>query len=257
MQLHGVGQIMNTDSLVDRPVRPASKPLYLRMKEDLVSRILRGDWRPGELVPSEVSLAQEYAVSVGTARKAIDELAAERLVVRSRGRGTTIASSNGRYEPFRFYRLMADDGSRASEVTTYVSIVAARANAAEARGLGIKRGAAVTRILRLRSHSGRPAVIERIVLGEERCPGAAGVIEKLKPPSIYSALERSFHILVCRTEEKIRSIPAAAEDAERLAITPGTPILEVERLAYDLSGAVVEYRIMRAAEGVHYAARSS
>lgn len=247
---------MSTDSAVREPAK-AQKPLYLRMKEDLVARVLKGEWRPGELVPSEVALAQEYSVSVGTARKAIEELAAERLVVRSRGRGTTIASNNGRYQPFRFYRLYCDDGSRANERTQYVSITTGRATAAEARGLGIKRGSAVVRITRLRHHLDRPAVIEHIVLGEERFPGAAKVVGAIEPASLYSALERAFHVLVCRVDEEVRAVAVSAVDAKLLDIETGTAIVEVERRARDLSGAIVEFRIMRAAPGFHYSSKIS
>ena len=52
----------------------------------------RGEWRPGEAIPSEIELARRFGVSQGTVRKAIDALAADNLVVRRQGKGTFVAT---------------------------------------------------------------------------------------------------------------------------------------------------------------------
>ena len=57
----------------------------------MIQRVVSGDWKPGELLPSEMKLAVEYHVSQGTVRKALDELTAENVVVRRQGRGTFVA----------------------------------------------------------------------------------------------------------------------------------------------------------------------
>lgn len=227
-------------------------PLYRQMKDDLVRRVASGEWRPGELVPSEVALAQEYNVSVGTARKAIDELAQDRLVVRQRGRGTMIASNKQRYEPFRFYRLRLDDETRATETTTYLSCDAAKATAAEAAIFGLRRGAGIVRICRLRSRGGRPLVLENILLREDLCPNAAELIARLKPESIYSAIERAFHILIVKVDERVRAVAADESDARRLNTVKSEPMLQVERKAFDVSSVVIEYRTMRGINDLHY-----
>ena len=70
----------------------AFSPLYMEVKRRLTGSIAAGEWRPGEALPSETRLAQRFNVSIGTLRKAIDELVAERIVVRHQGRGTWPAS---------------------------------------------------------------------------------------------------------------------------------------------------------------------
>jgi GntR family transcriptional regulator len=229
-----------------------AKPLYRQMKEDLVRRVMSGEWRPGELVPSEVALAQEYRVSVGTARKAIEEMVLERLVVRQRGRGTTIARNDERYEPFRFYRFRQGDNTSATYSTSYLACAPARANALEAKGLNVKRGTAIVRILRLRSHEGRPSVLERIAIVEERCPNVAAIIDNIQPESIYALIERAFHIIIRRVEERVRAVAADADDVKILKVAPESPMLEVDRQAFDLGGAVIEFRRMRASPDAHY-----
>src|SRR3546814_7293689 len=54
----------------------AFSPLYQQIKGLLLQSLDRGDWKPGEAIPSELELAARFQVSQGTVRKAIDELAA-------------------------------------------------------------------------------------------------------------------------------------------------------------------------------------
>ncbi|HEU4373455.1 MAG TPA: GntR family transcriptional regulator, partial [Telluria sp.] len=67
------GQAAGTASL------PTFSPLYQQIKALLTQSLQSGEWKPGELIPSEVELAARFKVSQGTVRKAIDELAAENL----------------------------------------------------------------------------------------------------------------------------------------------------------------------------------
>ena len=74
---------------------PTFSPLYQQIKALITQSLQSGEWKPGELIPSEVELASRFKVSQGTVRKAIDELAAENLVVR-RSWSTTAFSTNSR-----------------------------------------------------------------------------------------------------------------------------------------------------------------
>ena len=56
------------------PVKPAFNPLYQQVKESLLRRIAAGEWAPGSFLPSEPVLAEEYGVSHGTLRKALNDL---------------------------------------------------------------------------------------------------------------------------------------------------------------------------------------
>src|ERR687889_621769 len=71
---------------------PAFSPLYQQIKGLILQSLQAGEWKPGESIPSEMDLAARFRVSQGTVRKAIDELAAENLVVRRQGKGTFVAT---------------------------------------------------------------------------------------------------------------------------------------------------------------------
>ena len=70
------------------------EPLYTQVKKRITESLVRGEWNPGEVIPSEIELAHIYDVSQGTVRKAIDELTAapHRLAVDEDG---SLRADNG------------------------------------------------------------------------------------------------------------------------------------------------------------------
>src|SRR3954467_12953480 len=91
---------------------PAFSPLYQQIKGLILQSLQAGEWKPGESIPSEMDLAARFRVSQGTVRKAIDELAAENLVVRRQGKGTFVATHAEQHVQYRFLRLVPDSGER-------------------------------------------------------------------------------------------------------------------------------------------------
>jgi DNA-binding LacI/PurR family transcriptional regulator len=67
-------------------------PLYQQLKRDLFARIRRREFSPGDLLPSERQLCEEYRVSTITARRALLELVKEGLVRRRAGVGTIVST---------------------------------------------------------------------------------------------------------------------------------------------------------------------
>lgn len=75
--------------------RPGS-PLYLTVKEAMIEAIKRGDFKPGERLPSTKDLSKELAVSLVTTHRALQELEASGVVDRMQGRGTFVADPDQR-----------------------------------------------------------------------------------------------------------------------------------------------------------------
>src|SRR6478672_7444535 len=133
---------------------PTFSPLYQQIKALITQSLQSGEWKPGELIPSEVELAGRYKVSQGTVRKAIDELAAENLVMRRQGKGTFVATHNEARAHFRFLKLMPDEGVPHHPDHQYLEVKRLRAAAEVARLLDLKSGDAVVYIKRLMSFDG-------------------------------------------------------------------------------------------------------
>src|SRR4030095_15757730 len=94
--------------------RPAGSavfsPLYRQIKELLLRSLDQGEWKPGEMIPSEIELAARFQGSQGTGRKEVAELAAENLLIRRQGKGTFVATHHEPRAQFRFLRIAPEAG---------------------------------------------------------------------------------------------------------------------------------------------------
>ncbi len=226
-------------------------PLYAQIKQLLIQRVLDGEWRPGEVLPSEFKIAAEYEVSQGTVRKALDDMAGDKLVVRRQGKGTFVSARSSQHVPFHFFRLLNDKGHQDLPKTLNMESQLAEPNAAEQEALGIGKDVMVYRLERLRTIEDKPAMIGRYSLRTDMCPG----IEKLaleKDTNIYVLLEQEYGILVVKAVEKIRAVGADEHDAGLLGIDEGMPLLEIERIGLSIDGKPVEYRIDRCVTRNHH-----
>jgi GntR family histidine utilization transcriptional repressor len=66
------------------------KSTYRDVKSDILSKITKGDWEPGSLVPNEVKLAEMYGCARATVNRAMRELADDGIVERRRKAGTRV-----------------------------------------------------------------------------------------------------------------------------------------------------------------------
>ena len=201
-----------------------------------------GEWKPGELIPSEVELAYRYKVSQGTVRKAIDELSAENLVVRRQGKGTFVATHHEARAQFRFLRLMPDTGEAHQPENVILEVKRMRGPAEVARVLDIKAGDSVVFIRRVQYFDTVPTILEEIWLPGVIFKGlTADRLAEYKGP-MYGLFETEFGTQMIRAAEKLKAVLADDIAEELLKAPRGTPLLSVERIAYTYGDRPVELR---------------
>ncbi|OIQ87623.1 putative HTH-type transcriptional regulator YurK [mine drainage metagenome] len=223
---------------------PVFSPLYQQIKALILRSLQSGEWKPGELIPSEAELATRYGVSQGTVRKAVDELSADNLLMRRQGRGTFVTTHHEEQVKFRFLRLVPDDdsGSALRMEREFLACHRVRAAADVARLLGVKSGDMVLEIRRVLRIAGRPLVYEDIYLPATTFRGlTAERLEGYKGP-LYAMFESEFGTRMVRAEEKIRAVCAGADEAALLQVDPGQALLSVERLSFSYGDQAVELR---------------
>ena len=235
-------------------LKPTSKPLYKQVKQHLVHRVITGEWKPGHLLPSESKLAEEYGLSQGTVRKAIEEMAHEGLVSRQAGKGTFVTSHEGDYHPFRFHKFFNEDDQRiAKDEAVFISSRPSAASGRVALALKLQPGSSGCETIRLRKSNNQPVLVETIFLPDNICPDARDLLQQDKPKSIYLFLERHYNLLITRVVEQVRARKATEQEAKLLFIQVGEPVLEVERTALSLGGEPIEWRTMvGSTESIHY-----
>jgi len=230
---------------------PRYLPLYKQVKATLIRNIAERRWKPGESIPNEFRLAEELSVSQGTVRKALDEMAAQNLVVRRQGRGTFVAEHDSNRALFSFFRLTRDDGALALPESELVDLKRADADPEECTRLGIEPGSSVVRLRRKRKFDERALIIERIVVAEQLFPGMA--TQRELPNSLYPFYEQVYGQTVAKAEERLRAVTGTDQDCDTLGVPPGSALLEIDRLALTIDNNPIEWRISRClTAGCHY-----
>jgi GntR family transcriptional regulator len=221
---------------------PSFRPLYQQIKALITQSLQSGEWKPGELMPSEVELAGRFKVSQGTVRKAIDELAAENLVVRRQGKGTFVATHFEERAHFRFLRLMPDEGVPHHPDNRFIAVLRIRATAEVARLLELNSGDTVVYIKRVQSFDGVPTILEELWLPGQLFKGlTAERLVEYKGP-MYGLFESEFGTRMIRATEKIRAVAADGAASEHLKVAEGTPLLCADRVSFTYGDKPVELR---------------
>lgn len=217
-----------------------SIPLFHQVAVILRDRILSGAHTEGDRLPSEAELCETFGVSRITAKRAMDELAAEGLVTRSRGRGTIVAHDAG-VVPF----VVSVDGwieniSRMGRLTTVrlLEFDYRRAPTAIARELELDDEAEVQRSIRVRAHEGTPlSWLETWVPADI---GQSYTAEDMGSLPLLHLLERA-GVRVASAQQTITAALAPPHVAQALGVQAGTALLDVRRVVRDDLGRPVEY----------------
>ena len=221
---------------------PAFSPLYQQIKDLILQSLQAGEWKPGEAIPSEMDLAARFRVSQGTVRKAIDELAAENLVVRRQGKGTFVATHTEQHVRYRFLKLVPDSGDEGPAQRDILDCRRLRASAEVARSLQLRTGDPVVQVRRVLSFGGTPTILEDMWLPGNPFKGVTAEQLASHQGPTYALFELEFGVRMVRAEEKIRAVAADAQQAPLLAVPEGAPLLSVERLSYTYNDVPMELR---------------
>jgi GntR family transcriptional regulator len=217
-------------------------PLYKEVKRLLTESLAGGEWQPGVALPSEAKLGERYRVSIGTVRKAIDELVAERIVVRHQGRGTFVVGHNAPRTLFHFFHIVPADGTKLQPQVELLSFERAKAGADSAMRLNIAPGAAVFMIRNLLRLGGKPVELDEITLPAERFPRLSEKVFRERDSTIYQLYQERYGINVVHSAERLSAALADRASAKLLGVAAGAPLLRIRRTALTYHDLPVELR---------------
>lgn len=219
--------------------RDSPVPVWAQIEDGLAARICGGDMKVGDRLPAERDLAEELCVSRGTIRQALDALAARGLVERGVGRGTFVAAGKVEVrlnEVAGFTEQMARAGLQANARVLRAGVTAAPATVAAA--LDLEQGAPALRVERLRLAGRLPLTLEDSWIPEARFPGMADLDLR---GSIYALMGELYDRAPVRVTEALEPVIAQEHSAQALGVEPGSPLMLVERTAFDGAGVPVEH----------------
>jgi GntR family transcriptional regulator len=217
-------------------------PRYRQIKLALAALLRDGKWRHGQAIPSEPLLARRFDASIGTVRKAIDELVAENILVRQQGRGTFVKSHTRDTMLDTFFRLVDAEGRKELPRVELLSFDRGRADARTAAQLRIARSASTWRVRHLLLLDGLPTVFDDISLPAARFPGLSAAELSERDLTLYALLQQRFDVTVVRVVEHLDAVAAEGEVAQRLGVPEGHPLLHIRRTGYSHGGEPADTR---------------
>ena len=217
--------------------RGSPVPLYHQVAQAFEQAIREGRLAPETKLENEVDLAKRYNISRPTLRQAMDKLVRDGLVVRRRGVGTQVVGPRVRrsLKLSSLYNDLRDSGVQpTTSVLTFETVVSADEVADR---LGLPAETEVYHLRRLRSIDG-----QRLGIMENYLPLSVGTLtrESLEQDGLYNVIRRQgtdFQM----AHQTVGATVATADQAELLGVSPGSPLVTVQRTALDSSGTAIEF----------------
>lgn len=219
---------------------PLSRSTAVTIHEQLATRLrdMATQLAPGQQLPTEQELVKRFRVSRSTVRRAVQQLVDEGLLVRRQGKGTFLAAG-------RFVHPL-------DQLRPFISIFTAAGKHPEGTMLAYEWIAEPELLPEPLSSGGEGALLVRRLYSLEGIPQALGEIfvpgafgrrisrSEIEEHPIYQVLQQRLGVTPHHAEIVLRSQGASAEQAERLRLAPGAPLLRMQRATYDSKRHVVE-----------------
>src|SRR5215472_9768690 len=225
--------------------RGSKLPYYAQLKRALVAQIDSGELRPGDLLPAEGKLCEQFQVSRTVVRQALAELTTEGRVYRLRGKGTFVTGrklSERFTEPsLGFFDDLAAAGLTVTNVIVRCELVTV--GNAVAQKLDLSPGAQCVEISRLRFINGQVTAFMRSYLPHDLGPRLLPRLRRfdLEHNSLYRFLEGIIGVRIGSGHRVVVAVRATPQLAESLQIHHGDPLLYIESIEKNESGRPVEY----------------
>jgi len=236
------------------PEQPEAKqpPIYRQIAAELRSDIQSGLYRPGQRIPGENKLMEQWGVSRNTARDALAVLREEGLTDTRRGAGVFVRKFNliPRNAAERLSRKhwgagrsMWDADLQGRPHAEGVDIRELEAPERIAGPLGVPIGSPVLCRSRVHRVEGRPVQTSASYLPAGLVAGSRIAEQDTGPGGIYARLEELGRAPE-RFREEVRARMPLGEEAKTLKLASGTPVIHIVRVAFDADGVPVEVNEM-------------
>jgi GntR family transcriptional regulator len=215
---------------------PTFVPRYVAIEQALRARIARLE--PGEELPSDAELCEEFGVSRMTARNAVHQLKLEGLVRRVPGRGTFVAERSAHRQAGNLLSFSEEMRRRGLDArSAVVDHVVREAGGDEARRLALDGETAVVALTRVRLSDGAPVALEDAVLPGSVAPALEDV--DFTRASLHESLVAAGHVPTAGSGT-LEAQPAGPRDAKLLGVRRGAPLLVERRVINDQHGRPLE-----------------
>ncbi len=215
-------------------------PLYHQLYQTLLAKIENGEWKPGQLIPTEKGLGEAYKISRTTIRQALQQLVLEGYLTRHQGQGTFVMQPKMRHGPQRPYGIsgyLRAHGLQPGWKLLSIARVKPPGKVTTALGLSDKDQVLCVRRLRLADAEviGLHTTFIRFPLAEQIKPEAMS-----QGDSSLAYLE-SLGVSLSESHRIIEAVAARKDEAKLLKVKEGAPLLMIQRTTIGADGTPVEF----------------
>lgn len=218
--------------------RDSFEPAYNQLVNILRSKIMAGEYRPGDRLPSEAELCSQYQVSSITARRAIKILVEQDIAETRQGYGTYLKPlilGNATFDLHGLQAVFADPRT----TVRILGAAAINANERVASKLNIEQGTRVVYIRRLLFQDNLPIMFHREYMILD--PTNPTVEAELEVTSLGGLFTGSGITILKRGDLCIDATVMNDEEAYILRTTVGMPAFRIEHIFYDFKDCVVSW----------------
>ena len=220
--------------------RQSKLPLYQQLYDILRGELMRGQWKPGDMLPAESELMQRFEVSRITVRQVLDMLVRDGLIYRQQGRGSFVAHPTIEQTQVRIVSFTEDMRQRGFRPGTEVLEAGLLPAPADIAGkLAIEPGEELAHIRRLRLADEEPMSIEDAYLVHRYFPGVLNRDYITKP--LRRTLDEEYGVRLVRAKQDLRAVMAPRDLARLLQVRQGVALLFIERVSFSAQGVPVEF----------------
>ena len=221
--------------------RSSAMPIYTQVKEWMRAQIVSGAWESGFKLTAEAELAEELGLARGTLRKAIEELIAEGLLIRTHGRGTFVAPPPVD-QPLAERLVTYSEALIAQGIQFTTEVLEARfvpATAALAAHMECAEGEPLFLLRRIRRVEENPVILLHNYVLAQRCPGIESI--DFTRYRLFEVLEERYGLRLERGRRFFQALDSDATTAELLELESGTAVMHLAQTTYLSDGLPVEY----------------
>jgi GntR family transcriptional regulator, N-acetylglucosamine utilization regulator len=236
----GFGPIPNPEKQVKPMVidQQSKVPLYYQLKEELKKKILKGEFKDGDLLPSEREFSERYDISSTTIRRALNDLVHENLLERKAGKGTFVRMgkvTRDLRKVLGFTQNMKEMGLIPSTKVLSKKVVPANIFARER--MGLKKGDRIVKLERLRLANDVPMMLETRYIRTDLCPG---IQKEELAASLWKVFETVYGCKPFRHSQNLRIAKITDHSAALLGLEEQALVFLIKGTTYLENGQAIE-----------------
>lgn len=216
--------------------RGGALPLYMQISELIAREIAAGIWPDGSRLPTEVDLAAQLNVAIGTLRKALADLEKKKLLERIQGSGTYVRKRAKTGSIYEFLHLELQSG--AGLPTAKILSLDKLPNPDFLPRFGDGSSTQAWRVRRLRHLGKVPSAVEEIWFDARHIDSLE--IESM-PEAMHLFYKDTLNFWISRVEDKVSAAPCPQFAPADGPFTPGTPMGYVERISWGNADTIEEF----------------